>query len=98
MKKLLTAVILSVTMSGMAVAAPDTLTPYQAAWIDYALDQKMDVPNDVIDLLNEFTLDGETAPLIEFIKERARYEDGYNPLKDCRNPLLTKEQFVANCS
>lgn len=98
MKILLPAVLLSVAMTSAAVAAPDTLTPYQAAWVDYALDQKMDVPNDVIDLLNEFTLDGATEPLIEFIKERARYEDGYNPLEDCRNPLLTKEQFIANCS
>jgi len=75
------------------------LTPAQAAHIDYLVDNDIEISQDMIDLLNDFTLGGGTeADLRKFIIERSGYDDGYDGLKDCRNPDLTEAQYMNNCT
>ncbi len=82
-----------------AIKITEPLTPAQAARIDYLIGNDTEVPQNTIDLLNDFTLGGGTdEDLRQFIVERARYDDGYDGLKDCRNPDLTEAQYVNNCS
>ena len=82
-----------------AIKITGPLTPAQAARIDYLVGNDSEVPQNTIDLLNDFTLGGGTdEDLRQFIIERARYDDGYDGLKDCRNPDLTEAQYVNNCS
>lgn len=82
-----------------AIKITGPLTPAQAARIDYLIGNDTEVPQNTIDLLNDFTLGGGTdEDLRQFIVERARYDDGYDGLKDCRNPDLTEAQYVNNCS
>lgn len=53
----------------------------------------------MIDLLNDFTLGGGTdADLRKFVIERSGYDDGYDPLADCRNPDLTEAQYMSSCT
>ena len=76
-----------------------TLTPAQAAYIDYLTHNEIEVPQDMIDSLNDFTLGGGTeADMRQFIIERSGYEDDYRALEDCRNPDLTEAQFVSTCT
>lgn len=82
-----------------AVEITELLTPAQAAHIDYLVDNNIEVPQDMIDLLNDFTLgDGTEADLRKFVIERSGYDDGYDPLTDCRNPDLTEAQYMNNCT
>ncbi|MGP9493581.1 DUF2939 domain-containing protein [Psychrobacter sp. AOP7-B1-24] len=82
-----------------AVESTEPLTPSQAAYIDYLVDNDIEVSQDMIDLLNDFTFAGSTdADLRQFIIERSGYDDGYNPLADCRNPDFTEAQYINNCS
>ena len=82
-----------------AVEITGPLTPAQAARIDYLVDNDIETSQDMIDLLNDFTLGGGTeADLRKFIIERSGYEDGYDGLKDCRNPDLTETQYMNNCT
>ena len=82
-----------------AVEITGPLTPAQAAHIDYLIDNDIEISQDMIDLLNEFTLGGGTeSDLRKFIIERSDYDDGYDGLKDCRNPDLTEAQYVSNCT
>jgi len=82
-----------------AVETTDVLTPTQAAHIDYLLDNNIEVPQDMVDLLNDFTLGGGTdADLRKFVIERSGYDDGYDPLADCRNPDLTEAQYMSSCT
>ena len=82
-----------------AVEINGPLTPAQAAHIDYLVDNDIEISQDMIDLLNDFTLGGGTeSDLRKFIIERSGYDDGYDGLKDCRNPDLTEAQYVSNCT
>ena len=82
-----------------AVEITGPLTPAQAAHIDYLIDHDIEISQDIIDLLNDFTLGGGTeSDLRKFIIERSGYDDGYDGLKDCRNPDLTEAQYVSNCT
>ena len=82
-----------------AVEVTGPLTPAQAAHIDYLVDNEIEAPQYMIDLLNDFTLGGGTeADLRKFIIERSGYDDGYDGLKDCRNPDLTEAQYMNNCT
>lgn len=82
-----------------AVEIAEPLTPAQAAHIDYLVGNDIETSQDIIDLLNDFTLGGGTeADLREFIIERSGYDDGYDGLKDCRNPDLTEAQYINNCT
>lgn len=82
-----------------AVEITGPLTPAQAAHIDYLVDNEIEAPQYMIDLLNDFTLGGGTeADLRKFIIERSGYDDGYDGLKDCRNPDLTEAQYMSNCT
>lgn len=82
-----------------AVETTKLLTPTQAAHIDYLLDNNIEVSQDMVDLLNDFTLDGGTdADLRKFVIERSGYDDGYDPLTDCRNPDLTEAQYMSSCT
>ena len=82
-----------------AVEITGPLTPAQAAHIDYLVDNDIEISQDMIDLLNDFTLGGGTeSDLRKFIIERSGYDDGYDGLKDCRNPDLTKAQYMSNCT
>ena len=82
-----------------AVEITGPLTPAQAAHIDYLVDNEIEAPQYMIDLLNNFTLGGGTeADLRKFIIERSGYDDGYDGLKDCRNPDLTEAQYMSNCT
>lgn len=83
----------------IAVEITGPLTPAQAAHIDYLVDNEIEAPQYMIDLLNNFTLGGGTeADLRKFIIERSGYDDGYDGLKDCRNPDLTEAQYMSNCT
>ena len=85
--------------SDHSVETTELLTPTQAAHIDYLLDNNIKVSQDMVDLLNDFTLGGGTdADLRRFIIERSGYDDGYDPLADCRNPDLTEAQHMNNCT
>ena len=82
-----------------AVEITGPLTPAQAAHIDYLIDHDIEISQDIIDLLNDFTLGGGTeSDLRKFIIERSGYDDGYDGLKDCRNPDLTEAQYMSNCT
>ena len=82
-----------------AVEITGPLTPAQAAHIDYLIDNDIEISQDMIDLLNDFTLGGGTeSDLRKFIIERSDYDDGYDGLKDCRNPDLTEAQYMSNCN
>ena len=82
-----------------AVETTEVLTPAQAAHIDYLVDNNIEVSQDMIDLLNDFTLGGGTdADLRKFIIERSGYDDGYDPSTDCRNPDLTEAQYMSSCT
>ena len=82
-----------------AVETAEPLTPTQAAHIDYLVDNDIEISQDMIDRLNDFTLGGGTnADLRKFVIERSGYDDGYNPLTDCRNPDLTEAQHINNCT
>ncbi|AAZ18729.1 conserved hypothetical protein [Psychrobacter arcticus 273-4] len=82
-----------------AVEITGPLTPAQAARIDYLVDNDIETSQDMIDLLNDFTLGGGTeADLRKFVIERSGYEDGYDGLTDCRNPDLTEAQYMNNCT
>lgn len=82
-----------------AVETAEVLTPAQAAHIDYLVDNNIEVPQDMVDLLNDFTLGGGTdADLRKFVIERSGYDDGYDPLADCRNPDLTEAQYMSSCT
>lgn len=82
-----------------AVEITGPLTPAQAAHIDYLVDNDIEISQDMIDLLNDFTLGGGTeSDLRKFIIERSGYDDGYDGLKDCRNPDLTEAQYMSNCT
>jgi len=82
-----------------AVEITGPLTPAQAAHIDYLVDNDIEISQDMIDLLNDFTLGGGTeSDLRKFIIERSDYDDGYDGLKDCRNPDLTEAQYMSNCT
>jgi hypothetical protein len=82
-----------------AVETTELLTPTQAAHIDYLLDNNIEVSQDMVDLLNDFTLGGGTdADLRKFVIERSGYDDGYDPLADCRNPDLTEAQYMSSCT
>ena len=82
-----------------AVEITGSLTPAQAARIDYLVDNDIETSQDMLDLLNDFTLGGGTdTELRQFIFERSGYEDGYDGLKDCRNPDLTEAQYTSNCT
>ena len=75
------------------------LTPAQAAHIDYLVDNDLETSQEMIDLLNDFTLDGsEEDSLRKFIKERSRFKDGYNASEDCRNPDLTETEYANACT
>lgn len=82
-----------------AVEITGPLTPAQAAYIDYLVDNDVEVSQDIIELLNDFTLGGGTeSDLRKFIIERSGYDDGYDGLEDCRNPDLTEAQYMSNCT
>ena len=82
-----------------AVEITGPLTPAQAAHIDYLVDNDIEVSQDIIELLNDFTLGGGTeSDLRKFIIERSGYDDGYDGLEDCRNPDLTEAQHMNNCT
>ena len=82
-----------------AVETTELLTPTQAAHIDYLLDNNIEVSQDMVDLLNDFTLgDGTDADLRKFVIERSGYDDGYDPSTDCRNPDLTEAQYMNSCT
>ena len=82
-----------------AVEMTGPLTPAQAAHIDYLVDNDVEVSQDIIELLNDFTLGGGTeSDLRKFIIERSGYDDGYDGLEDCRNPDLTETQYMNNCT
>ena len=82
-----------------AVEITGPLTPTQAAHIDYLIDNDVEVSQDIIELLNDFTLGGGTeSDLRKFIIERSGYDDGYDGLGDCRNPDLTEAQHMNNCN
>ncbi|SJN36297.1 DUF2939 domain-containing protein [Psychrobacter sp. JB385] len=82
-----------------SVETTELLTPAQAAHIDYLVNNDIEVPQDMIDLLNDFTLGGGTdADLRKFVIERSGYDDGYDPLADCRNPDLTEAQYMSSCT
>lgn len=82
-----------------AVETTELLTPTQAAHIDYLVSNDIEVSQDMVDLLNDFTLGGGTdADLRRFIIERSGYDDGYDPSTDCRNPDLTEAQHMNNCT
>lgn len=82
-----------------AVETTELLTPAQAAHIDYLVDNNIEVPQDMVDLLNDFTLgDGTEADLRKFVIERSGYDDGYDPSTDCRNPDLTEAEYMNNCT
>jgi len=82
-----------------AVEMTESLTPAQAAHVDYLVDNDIEISQDMIDLLNDFTLGGGTeAELRKFIMERSGYDDGYDPSTDCRNPDLTEAQHMNNCT
>ena len=82
-----------------AVEITGPLTPAQAAHIDYLVDNDVEISQDIIELLNDFTLGGGTeSDLRKFIIERSGYDDGYNGLEDCRNPDLTEAQHMNNCT
>jgi hypothetical protein len=82
-----------------AVELTESLTPAQAAHIDYLVDNEIEISQDMIDLLNDFTLGGGTeAELRKFVIERSGYDDGYDPSTDCRNPDLTEAQHMNNCT
>ena len=82
-----------------AVEITGPLTPAQAAHIDYLVDNEIEAPQYMIDLLNDFTLgSGTESDLRKFIIERSGYDDGYDGLKDCRNPDLTEAQYMSNCT
>ena len=82
-----------------AVEITGPLTPAQAAHIDYLIDNDIEISQDMIDLLNDFTLGGGTeSDLRKFIIERSGYDDGYDGLEDCRNPDLTETQYMKNCT
>ena len=82
-----------------AVEITGPLTPAQAAHIDYLVDNDIEVSQDIIELLNDFTLGGGTeSDLRKFIIERSGYDDGYDGLEDCRNPDLTETQYMNNCT
>lgn len=82
-----------------AVETTEVLTSAQAAHIDYLVDNNIEVPQDMIDLLNDFTLgDGTDADLRKFVIERSGYDDGYDPSTDCRNPDLTEAQYMSSCT
>lgn len=82
-----------------AVETTEVLTSAQAAHIDYLVDNNIEVPQDMVDLLNDFTLgDGTDADLRKFVIERSGYDDGYDPLTDCRNPDLTEAQYMSSCT
>ncbi|WP_201587066.1 hypothetical protein [Psychrobacter jeotgali] len=75
------------------------LTPAQAARIDYLVDNDIEVSQEMIDLLNDFTLDGsEEDTLRKFIIERSNYGDGYDASEDCRNPDLTEAEYANACT
>ena len=85
--------------SDHSVETTELLTPTQAAHIDYLLDNNIEVSQDMVDLLNDFTLGGGTdADLRKFVIERSGYDDGYDPSTDCRNPDLTEAQHMNNCT
>ncbi|MFZ2843628.1 DUF2939 domain-containing protein [Psychrobacter sp.] len=82
-----------------AVEITGPLTPAQAAHIDYLIDNDVEVSQDIIELLNDFTLGGGTeSDLRQFIIERSGYDDGYDGLEDCRNPDLTEAQYMNKCT
>ena len=82
-----------------AVEMTGPLTPAQAAHIDYLVDNDVEISQDIIELLNDFTLGGGTeSDLRKFIIERSGYDDGYDGLEDCRNPDLTETQYMNNCT
>ena len=82
-----------------AVQITEPLTPAQAARIDYLVDNDIETSQDMINLLNDFTLGGGTdSDLRKFVIERSGYDDGYDPLTDCRNPDLTEAQYTSNCT
>ena len=82
-----------------AVEITGPLTPAQAAHIDYLVDNDVEISQDIIELLNDFTLGGGTeSDLRKFIIERSGYDDGYDGLEDCRNPDLTETQYMNNCT
>lgn len=82
-----------------AVEITGPLTPAQAAHIDYLVDNDIETPQYMIDLLNDFILGGSTeSDLRKFIIERSGYDDGYDGLQDCRNPDLTEAQYMNNCT
>lgn len=89
----------NIDTDAQATEITEPLTPAQAAHIDYLVDNDIEISQDLIELLNDFTLGGGTeSDLREFIIERSDYDDGYDALKDCRNPDLTKEQFINTCT
>lgn len=99
MKNILVATILAVsTMVCTPAMALEDLTPYQAAYFDYALDKGYDVPNELIDKLNEFIFSGHDDSLREFVKQRDRYDDTYDSRLDCRNPDIDKAVWTASCT
>lgn len=82
-----------------AVETTELLTPTQAAHIDYLVNNDIEVSQEMVDLLNDFTLGGGTdADLRKFVIERSGYDDGYDPSTDCRNPDLTEAQYMSSCT
>lgn len=82
-----------------AVETTELLTPTQAAHIDYLVNNNIEVSQEMVDLLNNFTLGGGTdADLRKFVIERSGYDDGYDPSTDCRNPDLTEAQYMSSCT
>lgn len=82
-----------------AVEITGPLTPARAAHIDYLVHNDIEISQDAIELLNDFTLGGGTeSDLRTFIIERSGYDDGYDGLEDCRNPDLTEAQYMNNCT
>lgn len=77
----------------------EPLTPAQAAHVDYLTNNDLEISQDMVDLLNDFTLGGGTeADLRQFIIERSGYDDGYDGSTDCRNPDITEAKYMNNCT
>lgn len=68
------------------------------AYFAYLLDNDVEVSQETIDLLNDFTLSGNNSLLCKFIIERSNYDDGYDGSRDCRNLDLTRAEFANICT
>lgn len=75
-----------------------TLTPAEAAQVDWASKNDEYIPEEVLDAYHDFIFSGNEGNLRKFVKERSKFGDDYHPSTDCRNPDISEKKYSINCT